>query len=342
MGKCTGCYMRCVKYQTPKVAKTNFDKQVPGRAGQRQRVAKRRRLKEEQKKCNTQPCNRYTKLDDYPHSSLETKSRKEYEKYQRTHHQEGGQHVKRIYVEARNEKQQNLEPFLREYEEFSSEDDEEEFFDQEGSEESSEVSQGELTDLEFMTFAKQVSYDTRSLGFTLEENFLTDEDMSHLLKNIEAGCWINDNQNRRVQIFGYNFLLPQSEHVVIPGYFRPVLEKLASIGFGHFTELLVAEYLPGVGLEPHVDRFFWQEGVVGISLLSTCQLELQNFVTKETISHHLVPGSMYSLRGPARYECTHSIPPKSVLGRRISLTFRNLSKDLVVVSPETADILQLK
>lgn len=200
----------------------------------------------------------------------------------------------------------------------------------------------ELTDLAFINFGNQVSYNPDNLGFTVIENFIDGAEVSWLLQHIEANEWKNDHQNRRVQIFGYNFLAPQHEHKPIPYYFAPLRAKLEAAGFGTFEELLVAEYAPGVGIDPHVDRFFWGGRVVGVSLISPCKLVLQDIRNNnEEHQTDLVPGSLYCLEGRSRYDFSHSIPAESVTGRRISLTFRNLAKEKVVVRPDTKTLIEL-
>jgi alkylated DNA repair dioxygenase AlkB len=165
--------------------------------------------------------------------------------------------------------------------------------------------------------------------------------MTELLSHIEAGEWVPDNQNRRVQIFGYNFLVPEKEHVKIPEYFDKLRGRMEEKGYGKFEELLIAEYAPGVGVNPHIDRFFWSEPVVGISLLSSCMLELRELRTNEEILNELQPGSIYCLRGKSRYEFSHAIPEASVTARRISLTFRNLSTNKIIIPADTEEYIEL-
>lgn len=65
--------------------------------------------------------------------------------------------------------------------------------------------------------------------------------------------------------------------------------------------MLVCEYEPGVGIDPHVDRIFWGDTIAGVSLNSPCVLTLVHNKTLESIEQLLSPGSLYVLQGPARY-----------------------------------------
>lgn len=82
-----------------------------------------------------------------------------------------------------------------------------------------------------------------------------------------------DADKKRVQVFGYNYLYPQVPAVTIPDYLRPILDQLRARGFGaDYDQLIISEYLPGMGFKAHIDRLFWGESVIGISLLSSCTL----------------------------------------------------------------------
>lgn len=91
-----------------------------------------------------------------------------------------------------------------------------------------------------------------------------------------------------------------------------------------------------------MDRFFWEESIIGISLLSSCTLHLRGIINSDTYSVVLTPGSLYRLQGKSRYEYSHEIDGATVTERRISLTFRNLAKQKVIVSQETVDSLLLE
>jgi alkylated DNA repair dioxygenase AlkB len=87
--------------------------------------------------------------------------------------------------------------------------------------------------------------------------------------------------------------------------------------------VLVTEYAPGAGIGWHRDKDVFGE-VVGISLLAPCTFRLRRASGTgwERASIVAEPRSAYVLRGPARTEWEHSIPPVDAL--RYSLTYRNL------------------
>jgi alkylated DNA repair dioxygenase AlkB len=87
---------------------------------------------------------------------------------------------------------------------------------------------------------------------------------------------------------------------------------------------LVTEYRPGAGIGWHKDRSVFGD-VVGISLLAACTFRLRRKIGTrwQRRSFTAEPRSMYLLRGPARTEWEHSIPPLDML--RYSITFRSLA-----------------
>ena len=113
----------------------------------------------------------------------------------------------------------------------------------------------------------------------------------------------------------------------LPRFLLPVRERAA-----RFAELppsalehaLLIEYGPGAAIGWHKDRPAF-DVVIGISLLSRCTFRLRRKVgaTWERRSLIAEPRSAYLLRGPARTESEHSIPPLETL--RYSITFRSLS-----------------
>jgi alkylated DNA repair dioxygenase AlkB len=66
------------------------------------------------------------------------------------------------------------------------------------------------------------------------------------------------------------------------------------------------------------------EDVIALSFLAPCTLRLRRGHEEgwDRRSIELLPGSAYLLRGPARREWEHSIPPVGEL--RFSVTFRTL------------------
>jgi alkylated DNA repair dioxygenase AlkB len=99
---------------------------------------------------------------------------------------------------------------------------------------------------------------------------------------------------------------------------RTVLELLNQL-----QQVLVTEYAPSAGIGWHRDRPEFKD-VVGVSLRSPClfRLRRKKDIRWERASIELQPRSAYLLRGPARTDWQHSIPPIDDL--RYSVTFRSL------------------
>jgi alkylated DNA repair dioxygenase AlkB len=135
---------------------------------------------------------------------------------------------------------------------------------------------------------------------------------------------------RRVVSFGWRYDFSDrrlSKEERIPGFLLP-LRRAAAAFAGlepeEFQHALVTEYGPGTGIGWHTDKAVFGE-TVGVSLLSSCVLRLRRKAGErrwERASVTAEPRSAYLLRGPARWEWEHSIPPVNAL--RYSVTFRNL------------------
>ena len=87
---------------------------------------------------------------------------------------------------------------------------------------------------------------------------------------------------------------------------------------------LVTEYAPGAAIGWHKDRPEFAD-VIGISLRAPClfRFRRKKGTRWERASLELQPRSAYLLRGPARWDWQHSIPPVDTL--RYSITFRSLA-----------------
>lgn len=103
-------------------------------------------------------------------------------------------------------------------------------------------------------------------------------------------------------------------------------ERAAEVA-GHAPEslqqVLVTEYASGAPIGWHRDKPMFQE-VVAISFLAPCILRFRRRLRDgwERRSLDVMPRSAYVLRGAARTEWEHSIPPLNAL--RYSATFRTL------------------
>jgi alkylated DNA repair dioxygenase AlkB len=134
---------------------------------------------------------------------------------------------------------------------------------------------------------------------------------------------------RRVVSFGLHYDPNESKArniEDIPGFLLTLRRKAANFARLAPAELqmaLVTEYTPGAGIGWHRDRPAYRD-VVGLSFGSSCRFRLRRKrgSSWERASLMVEPRSVYLLRGPARTEWQHSIPPAERL--RYSVTFRSV------------------
>jgi alkylated DNA repair dioxygenase AlkB len=134
---------------------------------------------------------------------------------------------------------------------------------------------------------------------------------------------------RRVVSFGWRYdyagrrIRPSAQ---LPEFLLPLRERaaeVAGLAADSLQQVLVTEYAPGAPIGWHRDKPEFQD-VVAISFLAPCLLRFRRGPGDgwERRSLDVMPRSAYVLRGAARMEWEHSIPPLSAL--RYSVTFRSL------------------
>jgi alkylated DNA repair dioxygenase AlkB len=111
----------------------------------------------------------------------------------------------------------------------------------------------------------------------------------------------------------------------MPPFLLPVREvaaRFAGLNPADLQQALLIEYPPGAQIGWHKDRPVF-DTVVGISLQSPCTFRLRRREGNKWQRASLIaePRSAYVMKGVARTEWEHSIPP--VAARRYSITFRN-------------------
>lgn len=170
-------------------------------------------------------------------------------------------------------------------------------------------------------------------GLSYIPDFITPNEESALINEINAQTWLNDLK-RRVQHYGYKYdytarkVTADSYLGPLPGWLMPVTQKLLFKP----DQAIVNEYLPGQGISAHVDCVpCFSDTIASLSLGSGAVMQF----TKEQEKHDLFlgPRSLIILSGPARYDWTHAIPArksdvvdgfKIERGRRVSMTFRTV------------------
>ena len=136
--------------------------------------------------------------------------------------------------------------------------------------------------------------------------------------------------NRRTVSFGLHYAFDGSglrEAEPIPDWLQPLRARAATLAgraAEAFVHALVIEYAPGAGIGWHRDRPVFGD-VVGISLLAPAPLRFRRKqgAKWERFTLTAEPRSAYLLRGEARHQWEHSIPPLETL--RYSVTLRTLA-----------------
>ena len=134
--------------------------------------------------------------------------------------------------------------------------------------------------------------------------------------------------NRRVVSFGWQYDFAASRvrpAQDLPAFLLPLRDHAAAFaGLDPMAleHALVTEYSPGAGIGWHRDKPMFED-VVAVSFLSPCVLRFRHRQAQgwERAALEIAARSAYLLRGPARREWQHSVPPVERL--RYSVTFRN-------------------
>jgi alkylated DNA repair dioxygenase AlkB len=171
-------------------------------------------------------------------------------------------------------------------------------------------------------------------GFKYRPDLLSPADQERLLPMLEALPFRAFEfkgfvGNRRTVSFGWRYDFAAEElrrGDDIPSFLDEIRRRAAEFAEVPATELeqaMVTEYAPGAGIGWHKDKAIFGD-VVGISLLSPCTFRFRRRKGSswERASFTAAPGSAYLLRGPARTDWQHSIPPLEKL--RYSITLRSL------------------
>jgi alkylated DNA repair dioxygenase AlkB len=113
--------------------------------------------------------------------------------------------------------------------------------------------------------------------------------------------------------------------IPMPDFLLPLRERasmVAGLAAERLQQALVTEYAPGAAIGWHRDKPIF-DTVIAFSFVSPCRLRLRRgrAGSWERWSTEVRPRSAYLLRGAARQEWEHSIPPHEAL--RYSVTFRD-------------------
>jgi alkylated DNA repair dioxygenase AlkB len=181
-------------------------------------------------------------------------------------------------------------------------------------------------------------------GFEYRPDFLTEDEERQLLGAI-AGVTFSAVEmrggiaRRRTAHYGwtYGYTRRQTEPgEPIAPFLLPIRTRAAlwvGIPADELAEALLTEYPPGAPIGWHRDAPMF-DVIAGISIGAPCRMKFRPYVSprdlgrarrpprRTTHAIELAPRSAYVMRGVARRDYEHSIPPVDAL--RYSVTFRSL------------------
>jgi len=181
-------------------------------------------------------------------------------------------------------------------------------------------------------------------GFDYRSDFLTPEDERELLRQVDHVRFNRVEMRgavarRRTAHYGYTYGYERRDAVAgvpIPGFLMPIRARVAAwarLESEAFAEALITEYPEGAPIGWHRDAPMFGD-VAGISLGASCRMKFRPYVSPKDVPRtgtrrttheiELAPRSAYLIRGQARRDFEHSIPP--VARKRYSITFRTLRR----------------
>ncbi|MEI9931795.1 MAG: alpha-ketoglutarate-dependent dioxygenase AlkB [Rhizomicrobium sp.] len=174
-------------------------------------------------------------------------------------------------------------------------------------------------------------------GFSYRENVISENQEADLFrifetlpfKPFEFHGYLG---NRRIVSFGWQYdYVKQALRTrdALPDFLKPLRKEaadFAGLESSALQQALITEYAPGAGIGWHRDKPMFED-VLAFSFLSPCRLRFRRKENEawERAMMAVAPRSLYLLRGPARWDWYHSIPPLSAL--RYSVTFRNFAPE---------------
>ncbi|CAG5122933.1 unnamed protein product [Candidula unifasciata] len=176
-------------------------------------------------------------------------------------------------------------------------------------------------------------------GIVIIEDFVSEAEEADLDRAIAGTHFVNSQSGRRKQDFGpkVNFKKQKvrtANFTGLPSYSQFLYQRMkAHPHLSDFepVELCNLEYCQsrGAHIDPHLDDdWLWGERLVTLNLLSDSVLTFTlDSVPDIEVRVPLLRRSLIVVAAAARYSWKHSILPGDVVGRRIAMTFRELSKE---------------
>jgi alkylated DNA repair dioxygenase AlkB len=184
-------------------------------------------------------------------------------------------------------------------------------------------------------------------GFDYREDFISAAEEAALLDAITRVEFSDFEMRgvvarRRVAFFGASYDQGDAPALPIPEFLAPLIERAstwAGVQPAAFAMALINQYPPGAPIGWHRDAPQY-DIVFGVSLVSACRMRFRPYASpatkvrlkpdttsergRRTATNEIVltPRSAYVMKGDARSDYEHSIPPVAEL--RYSITFRTL------------------
>lgn len=171
-------------------------------------------------------------------------------------------------------------------------------------------------------------------GLRYQPDFLAAEEQNALVREMERLPFKPFEfqgflGKRETVSFGWSYRFDGSglaEAAPIPDWLLPLRARAAAfagLAPDALEHALLIRYGEGAGLGWHRDRPVFDD-VIGISLLAPAPLRFRRRQGAgwQRVTQEVAPGSIYLLRGPARNQWEHSIPPVAAL--RYSITLRSM------------------
>jgi alkylated DNA repair dioxygenase AlkB len=171
-------------------------------------------------------------------------------------------------------------------------------------------------------------------GFAYVPDFLGGEEQAALLRQLRKLSYEHDTfrgtrLRRGYAQFGYAYVSTGRKLTPAPPLpeFLTALVAKASPHYPEGTEFnqcIITRYPEGAGIGWHTDAPRFGECVMAVSLGGEARLQLRpNGVEEVRCEVWAAPGSLYVMRGPARWQYQHQVVP--VESVRYSLTFRQVA-----------------
>ncbi|XP_003388927.2 PREDICTED: alpha-ketoglutarate-dependent dioxygenase alkB homolog 4-like [Amphimedon queenslandica] len=175
-------------------------------------------------------------------------------------------------------------------------------------------------------------------GVKIIRNFVSFEEEKELVSFIDSSQWVESQSGRYKQDYGpkVNFKkrkLKTDTFYGLPKYTHTLLERLESLSVTPSfkpVELCNLDYHPtrGSAIDPHFDdNWLWGDRLITINLLSSTLLSFNHPVDPLVVHVPHPRLSIVIIEGSARYNWLHGIRRENVTGRRVAMTFRELSRE---------------